>query len=72
MSSTSTDRGDKRPRLVRAATAVFAEKGYAATRVSDIAERAGIGKGTVYEYFTSKKSSCSPSSSPSTKTSPRA
>jgi AcrR family transcriptional regulator len=55
MVSTSTDRGDKRPRLVKAATGVFAEKGYAATRVSDIAERAGIGKGTVYEYFKSKK-----------------
>jgi len=49
------DRGDKRPRLVRAATAVFAEKGYASTRVADIAERAAIGKGTVYEYFSSKK-----------------
>ena len=55
MVSTTTDRGDKRPRLVKAATGVFAEKGYAATRVSDIATRAGIGKGTVYEYFTSKK-----------------
>jgi len=53
--STSTERGDKRSRLVKAATGVFAEKGYAATRVSDIAERAGIGKGTVYEYFKSKK-----------------
>jgi len=53
--STSTDRGDKRPRLVKAATDVFAEKGYAATRVADIAEHAGIGKGTVYEYFSSKK-----------------
>ena len=38
MVSTSTDRGDKRPRLVKAATFVFAEKGYAATRVSDIAD----------------------------------
>jgi len=55
MVSASTDRGGKRPRLVKAATCVFAEKGYAATRVSDIAERAGIGKGTVYEYFSSKK-----------------
>lgn len=55
MISTVTTRGDKRPRLVKAATAVFAEKGYASTRVADIAERAGIGKGTVYEYFTSKE-----------------
>ncbi len=55
MVSTSTDRGDKRPRLVSAASAVFAEKGYATTRVADIAERAGVGKGTVYEYFSSKE-----------------
>jgi AcrR family transcriptional regulator len=53
--STSTDRGAKRPRLVRAAGDVFAEKGYASTRVADIADRAGIGKGTVYEYFSSKE-----------------
>jgi AcrR family transcriptional regulator len=46
---------DKRQRLVEAAGAVFAEKGYASTRVADIAERAGVGKGTVYEYFSSKE-----------------
>ena len=47
--------GDKRLRLVEAACAVFAEKGYASTRVAEIAERAGVGKGTVYEYFSSKE-----------------
>jgi AcrR family transcriptional regulator len=46
---------DKRLRLVEAACAVFAEKGYASTRVAEIAERAGVGKGTVYEYFASKE-----------------
>ena len=55
MISTKEDRGDKRPRLVAAASAVFAEKGYAATRVADIAKRAEVGKGTVYEYFSSKE-----------------
>ena len=55
MISTENDRGDKRPRLVDAASAVFAEKGYASTRVADIAVRAGVGKGTVYEYFSSKE-----------------
>lgn len=55
MISTENDRGDKRPRLVDAACAVFAEKGYASTRVADIAKRAGVGKGTVYEYFSSKE-----------------
>ena len=55
MTETTTDRGEKRPRLVKAATAVFAQKGYASTRVAEIAERAGVGKGTVYEYFSSKE-----------------
>ncbi len=53
--ATVTTRGDKRLRLVEAACAVFAEKGYASTRVADITERAGVGKGTVYEYFSSKE-----------------
>jgi len=47
--------GDKRLRLVEAACGVFAEKGYASTLVAEIAERAGVGKGTVYEYFSSKE-----------------
>lgn len=55
MVSTASDRGDKRPRLVKAAASVFAEKGFVSTRVADIAERAGVGKGTVYEYFKSKE-----------------
>jgi AcrR family transcriptional regulator len=53
--ATVTARGDKRLRLVEAACAVFAERGYASTRVAEIAERAGVGKGTVYEYFSSKE-----------------
>ena len=48
-------RSDERLRLVEAACAAFAEKGYASTRVAEIAERAGCGKGTVYEYFSSKE-----------------
>ena len=34
---------------------VFARKGYHATRMNDIAEGAGIGKGTIYEYFKNKE-----------------
>lgn len=37
-----------------AALAVFAERGYAATRMEDIARRAGVTKGTIYLYFESK------------------
>lgn len=35
--------------------AVFIRKGFARTRVADIAEEADVGKGTVYEYFSSKE-----------------
>ncbi|MEJ2580334.1 MAG: TetR/AcrR family transcriptional regulator [Acidobacteriota bacterium] len=55
MEATVESRYDKRQLLVKAAGSVFAEKGYASTRVADIAERAGVGKGTVYEYFRSKE-----------------
>ena len=33
---------------------VFARKGYHDTKIEDVAQAAGIGKGTVYEYFDSK------------------
>ena len=48
-------RKDARPaEILDAALAVFAEKGYAATRMVDIAQRAGVTKGTIYLYFESK------------------
>jgi AcrR family transcriptional regulator len=48
-------RKDARPaEILDAALAVFAEKGYAATRMDDIAQRAGVTKGTIYLYFESK------------------
>jgi AcrR family transcriptional regulator len=34
---------------------VFAERGFRTARMADVAKRAGIGKGTVYEYFRSKE-----------------
>jgi AcrR family transcriptional regulator len=34
---------------------VFAEKGYTGSTVADIAVRAGIGKGTIYEFFSNKE-----------------
>ena len=45
----------KRQRIVAAAAEVFASKGYNNTKIIEIAETAGIGKGTVYEYFQSKE-----------------
>jgi AcrR family transcriptional regulator len=44
-----------RDRLLAAAVDVFAAKGYAATRVSDIVREAGVAQGTFYLYFKSKQ-----------------
>lgn len=46
---------DTRQRLVQAAREVFGSLGYVATRVDDIAERAGTSHGTFYTYFKDKK-----------------
>jgi TetR/AcrR family fatty acid metabolism transcriptional regulator len=46
--------GDKRPRILEAAVRVFAKNGFYATRVSDVAQAAGVADGTIYLYFKSK------------------
>lgn len=46
---------EKRRRLLDAAVRVFARKGYHASRVSDIAEQAGVAHGLLYHYFASKE-----------------
>jgi len=43
------------PEILEAALASFGEKGFAGTRMDDIAARAGITKGTIYLYFDSKE-----------------
>ena len=45
---------DKRERILRAATKVFARKGFYAARVSEIAKAAGVADGTIYLYFENK------------------
>lgn len=40
--------------LLDAALSLFVEKGYAATRVEEIAARAGVSKGTLFLYFPTK------------------
>lgn len=45
----------RRNAIVHAAASVFLEKGYASTTMSDIAERAGGSKATLYGYFPSKE-----------------
>ena len=48
-------RADDRPReICAAALDVFAEKGFAAAKLEDIARRAGVSKGTLYLYFADK------------------
>jgi AcrR family transcriptional regulator len=49
-------RKEARPsELTAAALALFVEKGFAATRLEDVAQRAGVSKGTLYLYFDSKE-----------------
>ncbi len=49
-------RKDARPaEIVTAALEVFAERGFAAARLDDIAARAGVSKGALYLYFETKQ-----------------
>lgn len=49
-------RKDARPQeLTAAALSLFVERGFAATRLDEIAARAGVTKGTLYLYFKSKE-----------------
>jgi AcrR family transcriptional regulator len=49
-------RKQERPaELLAAALELFTERGYAATRLDDVARRAGVSKGTVYLYYSSKE-----------------
>lgn len=46
---------DRPQEITEAALTAFAEKGYAATRVDDVAKRAGVSKGLLYLYFKTKE-----------------
>jgi AcrR family transcriptional regulator len=48
-------KADRPGEIVQAALAVFAEKGFAAARLDEIAARAGISKGALYLYFETKE-----------------
>ncbi len=45
---------DKRTQILHSAIEIFAKKGLERGKIADIAKQAGIGKGTIYEYFKSK------------------
>jgi AcrR family transcriptional regulator len=46
---------DRPQEITEAAFAAFAEKGYAATKVEEVARRAGVSKGLLYLYFDTKE-----------------
>ena len=46
---------DKRDAILGAALELFAERGYHGTAVPLVAERAGVGTGTIYRYFEDKQ-----------------
>lgn len=47
--------GDKREAILEAALRLFVERGFYGTAVPEIADRAGVGAGTIYRYFESKE-----------------
>jgi AcrR family transcriptional regulator len=49
------DKEAKKLEILHAAMFVFARKGIVNTKMIDIAREAGVGKGTIYEYFPSKE-----------------
>lgn len=49
------DTAERRQAILDAALTVFAERGYEAARLDDIAARAGVAKGTLYLYFKDKE-----------------
>ncbi len=54
--ATRQRRKEARPQeLLQAALALFVEKGFAATRAEEVAQRAGVSKGTLYLYYPSKE-----------------
>lgn len=45
----------RKKQIVRATLSIFAQNGLKETKMAEIAEKAGIGKRTIYEYFKSKE-----------------
>src|SRR5579875_3226993 len=46
---------DKQIKIIQAAVEIFAEKGYAATSTSEIAQKAGVAEGTIFRHYRTKK-----------------
>jgi AcrR family transcriptional regulator len=54
-SSRAIRAGERREAIIEAALDEFIARGYAATRLDDVAKRAGVAKGTIYLHFTDKE-----------------
>jgi AcrR family transcriptional regulator len=46
---------DKQMKILEAAVEIFAEKGFAASSTSEIAQRAGVAEGTIFRHYKTKK-----------------
>lgn len=55
MGKRETQKNETRQKLLAAAAACFAEKGYSACSVSDIVTRAGVSQGNLYVHFKNKE-----------------
>lgn len=49
------DRDEKRRVIAIASVEIFGSRGFERTRMDDVAKQAGVGKGTLYEYFKNKE-----------------
>ena len=49
------NKDDKRTKIMEAALDIFLRDGYERATIQEIAQTAGVGKGTTYEYFSSKE-----------------
>jgi AcrR family transcriptional regulator len=49
------EKNQKRRDILKSAMVLFRDKGFHNTKMEDIAAGAGVGKGTLYEYFESKQ-----------------
>ena len=54
-SSRAERAADRRQAIIEAAFETFIQEGYAATRLDDVAKRAGVAKGTIYLHFKDKQ-----------------
>ena len=52
---TENQPADKRQRILQAAVQAFSEKGYADVTIAEIARKADVASGTIYEYFKNKE-----------------